>query len=130
MSNVQGIGGAFLLAEDAAALAAWYSAHLGLSFQSYGRSHFQEFPGADLTPSDRTSSTTFGLTQVDGPLPPRPADSQINFRVSDLGGLCAALEAAGYPVERSGDHSYGRFAWVRDPEGNRIELWEPPERGT
>ena len=59
---------------------------------------------------------------------PSDAPFMLNYRVEDLDGLLARLRAAGVSVdEHQGDHAYGRFAWVMDPEGNSIELWEPPK---
>lgn len=57
---------------------------------------------------------------------PSKASFMINFRVADLDGLLAALRAEGVTVDKREDSEYGRFAWILDPEGNRVELWEPP----
>lgn len=122
---VQGLGGAFLYADDVAALAAWYTEHLGITFQSWGKSHFVEFPSADVEPAGRHASTVFALMQADAPLPKGVRTGRINLRVSDLDALVARLKAAGVSVEGPGSPEFGRFAWAVDPEGNRLELWEP-----
>jgi YbgC/YbaW family acyl-CoA thioester hydrolase len=119
---VQGVGGAFLQARDVAALAAWYTAHLGLEFAAYGTSRYVELPGLDVVPSLRVATTTFAI------VPGEAADQKLNLRVAELDGLVARLEAAGHPAVRGPD-DYGRFVTVRDPEGNRLELWEPPRLG-
>jgi predicted enzyme related to lactoylglutathione lyase len=127
MHFVQGIGGIFIYADDAPALAAWYAQHFGLEFKAYGASHSVELPGADRRPGDRVCSTTFGIFRAESPLP-RPRSARINLRVLDLGATMAALTEAGIAVSRTeGKDDYGRFAWVQDPEGNRLELWEPPK---
>ena len=60
----------------------------------------------------------------------KPTDFTVNFRVEDLDALLRTLREEGVPVEdRIGEHEYGRFAWIRDSEGNRVELWEPPRQG-
>lgn|GEM_PF-257039 len=124
---VQGLGGAFLYADDVDALAAWYTEHLGLQFERWGSARGLELPSADRVPVGRQASTVFALFQADAPLGPIRT-GRVNYRVSDLGPLVARLEAAGFAVEQSGDEN-GRFAWVQDPEGNRVELWEPPREG-
>ena len=121
---VQGVGGVFLLVEDLERSAAWYAEHLGLRLEAWGESRGVEFPGADRVPSLRVASTTFALVRADGPLP-TPRTGRVNFRVPDLDALVGRLDAAGQRVERQPD-DYGRFAWTYDPEGNRVELWEPP----
>lgn len=121
---VQGLGGAFLYADDVDALAAWYRDRLGLALETWGKSRGIELPSADLISSNRLSTTTFALFQADAPLPPQRT-GRVNFRVGDLDGLLDRCRAAGDRVERLHD-DYGRFAWVWDPEGNIVELWEPP----
>ncbi len=123
--TVQGIGGVFLYANDVNALARWYADYLGFSFQNWGESRGLELPSADLVPSRRVSTTTFALFQAENPLP-QERTGRVNFRVGDLDGLLTRLETAGCRTER-GPANYGRFGWVWDPEGNKIELWEPPK---
>ena len=115
MAKALGIGGIFFRSRDTKALAAWYETHLGVTDfwdQAAGPTVFAPF-GHD---------TTYF-----------PADKQwmINFRVDDLDGLIAQLQAAGISVEtRPGEWDTpetGRFARIADPEGNQIELWQPPE---
>ncbi len=117
--TVQGLGGAFLQARDVAALARWYSQHLGFRFAEHGSAHYVELPAADIVPSLRVATTTFAI------IPGAATGQKLNFRVADFDGLVSRLAAAGHPAERGPD-DYGRFATVIDPEGNRVELWEPP----
>jgi predicted enzyme related to lactoylglutathione lyase len=123
MRKVTGIGGVFFRARDPAALAAWYAAHLGLPVGAEGNAMLRWCDDGD--PEALTVWSPFAAdTDYFG----RPEQqAMINFRVADLGALLAALAAAGIAeVKPREDFPYGRFAWIDDPEGNRIELWEPP----
>lgn len=117
--RVTGVGGVFFKAKDPEALKQWYHEHLGVEPSAYGTLFHWEGKG----------STTFSIFPADTAYlgPPGQAAFMINFRVDDLDALIAKLEAADVqllPEREAAD--YGRFAWVVDPEGNRIELWEPP----
>ncbi|MCO4744365.1 MAG: hypothetical protein KC912_06215 [Proteobacteria bacterium] len=122
---VQGLGGSFLYTTDVLALAAWYTAQFGFTFEKWGDSMGFEFPSADVLPAGRMASTTFALMKADAVAEVRTG--RINFRVSDLDAVVASLRASGSEVDASTDESYGRFAWVHDPDGNKLELWQPPE---
>ncbi len=127
MARVTGIGGVFLKARDPKALSAWYAEHLGVPLNDWGGANFlwsDEVPATtgstawSVFPSD---SKYFGPGNDAG-----PQAAMINYRVDDLDGLIAKLEAAGVWIDpKREDASYGRFAWIKDPEGNRVELWQP-----
>jgi len=123
--RVQGIGGVFLYANDPAALAEWYRVHLGIVTESWGESRGLELPSRDLAPAGRLATTTLAFFQAPAPLP-EERSARINFRVKDLDALLAELRSAGVEIEPELSEDYGRFAWVRDLENNRVELWEPP----
>lgn len=125
MPSVLGIGGVFFRAKDPAALAQWYATHLGLPVSPHWAGavlplqHPSDSPNAHVVWSPFKADTTyFG----------RPENTfMVNFRVDDLDGLIAALRSAGCTVDEKVERSeYGAFGWVTDPEGNRIELWQPP----
>lgn len=122
--QVQGLGGAFLYADDVNALAAWYTRHFGLEFQVWGDARGVELPSLDREPAGRAASTTFALFRAETPLPP-VRNGRVNFRVPDLDAVLGRLTEAGVRLER-GPEDFGRFAWAWDPEGNKLELWEPP----
>ncbi len=123
MTRVTGIGGIFFKAKDPKALAEWYKTHLGLPIEPWG--------GAVLRWADDSAN---GST-VWSPFPdttdyfaPSTAPFLINFRVRDLDALLATLRAEGCAVlDRREASEFGRFGWVIDPEGNKVELWQPPE---
>jgi predicted enzyme related to lactoylglutathione lyase len=119
MAKAVGVGGIFLKARDPKALAAWYATHLGIPSQDGGSLAFDGPESAGMTVFAHFPNDTkyFG----DG-----PQQSMVNFRVDDLDQLLEQLSGAGVRIDPNrDDYEYGRFAWIWDPEGNRIELWEP-----
>jgi predicted enzyme related to lactoylglutathione lyase len=125
MTRVTGIGGIFFKAKDAPALRAWYKQHLGIDVQAWGGTAF------DWT--DAEGKPTTGMTvwyvvpQESGQFAPSSAPFMINYRVDDLHAVVAALKAEGCNVlDKITDSDDGKFAWVIDPEGNKVELWQPP----
>ena len=126
MRRVTGIGGIFFKATDPAALGAWYKEHLGIDVQSWG--------GASFSWTDESGKPTAGTTiwsvgSTDGnQFAPSTASFMVNYRVADLQSLLKALRAEGCNVlEKTDDSEYGKFGWVMDPEGNKVELWQPPQ---
>ncbi len=126
MARVTGLGGVFLRVGDRPGLMAWYREHLGLPLEDWGGVAFRwsEDGGA---PAHAYSVWT--LFAADSKyFAPSEKPYMINFRVDDLHGLLAKLRAAGCAVDEKVEESeFGRFGWVMDPEGNKIELWEPPK---
>jgi len=128
-TKVAGIGGVFLKANDPAALAAWYSRHFGLQFQSGGcgneQNYWLEFVAYDDPIPAKRIATVFAIQSAKSRLPAERHAVEINYRVPDLAGLLSKLTAAGIAIEKQEDYDYGRFAWLRDPENNRVELYQP-----
>ncbi len=126
MRRVTGIGGIFFKAKDPAALRAWYKAHLGIDVQEWGGT---AFPWADEAGNAVKGTTVWSIGAADGDyFAPSTAPFMVNYRVADLAALLAALRAEGCNVlEKTDDSEYGKFGWVIDPEGNKVELWQPPE---
>ena len=124
MAKITGIGGVFLKCKgDRAALAAWYEKHLGMPLEDFG--------GAVLRwPDDRAEDgglTVWHLADNDSDwFSPSESPFMINYRVDDLVGMLAQLTAAGVEVIKGPEsHENGKFAWIMDPDGNKVELWEP-----
>jgi predicted enzyme related to lactoylglutathione lyase len=121
MAKVTGLGGIFFKANDPAALSAWYAKHLGLPVDDWGGVRFDDNP-------DRPGYTLWSPFAADtNYFAPSTQPYMINFRVDDLDALLTQLRTDGVEVDDRVDESeYGRFGWIMDPEGRRIELWQPP----
>ena len=129
MQRVTGIGGIFFRARDAERLRAWYKRHLGLDIQDWGGLAFPPpptQPAGSRTPL--ASHATWCVFPADSDyFGPRSAPFMINYRVADLDRLLVVLRGEGCVVDDKTEVSeYGKFGWVTDPEGNRVELWQPP----
>jgi len=125
MGKVTGLGGVFFRCENPEQLRGWYRESLGIEAEQYGFS----FLWRELDDPERRGYTVWN------PFPEstdyfEPSDKQfmINYRVDDLEGLMQKLQAAGVRIA-GGVEQYenGKFAWIVDPEGNKVELWEPIE---
>jgi len=121
MKRVTGIGGIFFTAQDPVALRAWYQQHLGIDVQAWGGTAFP-WAGADEGMTVWSISAAGADTFAPGKAP-----FMVNYRVDDLAALLKALREEGCNVlDKSDDSEYGKFGWVIDPEGNKVELWQPP----
>ena len=124
MRRVTGIGGIFFKARDPQALAAWYRTHLGLQVEDWGGVGFR---WADDNPAGAGTTIWTPFKDDTRYFAPSTASFMVNFRVEDLHGLLAALRAEGCEVmDQVEESEYGKFGWVMDPEGNKVELWQPP----
>lgn len=124
MARITGIGGVFFKSKgDPVALAAWYHTHLGMPLEPWG--------GAALRwPDDGAADkgvTAWSVAKPDTKwFAPSDASFMINYRVDDLDGLLANLRATGVAIQQGPEsHENGKFAWIVDPDGNKVELWEP-----
>jgi len=125
MKRVTGIGGIFFKAKDAPALRDWYKRHLDIDVQDWGGTAFMW--------TDSDGKPTGGMTvwsvfpERSNHFAPSSASFMVNYRVEDVHAVVAALKAEGCNVlDKIDDSEYGKFAWVIDPEGNKVELWQPP----
>lgn len=124
MARVTGIGGIFFKGQDKDNLRSWYRDHLGI--ESEGESgHIFNWREHDAP--DKTGMTVWSIFPGDTKyFNPSTSPFMINYRVEDLPGLLDQLRSEGVTVDSEmQEYPYGRFAWISDPEGNRIELWEP-----
>ena len=123
--RVTGIGGIFFKARNPDSLRAWYRTHLGIEVESWGgfafKWHSEQNPSGEGT-------TVWSIFKADTKyFEPSKSSFMINYRVADLHALVKVLRAEGCTVlDRIDESEYGKFAWVIDPDGNKVELWEPP----
>ncbi len=135
---IDGVGGAFIFSNDAERLANWYEGRLGLELERIGEGEafYRIFWGLDPDDPSRRIDTTFSImsARVELPKPhggPEPDNMygdqpfMVNLRVRDLDALIEQLESKGVRPLKREDYDYGRFAWIRDLDGNRVELYEP-----
>ena len=124
MAKITGIGGVFFKSKgDCAALAAWYRKHLGVVLEDFG--------GAILRWADDKAEdgglTVWHVAERDSQwFHPSSSSFMINYRVDNLGELLAQLRRGGVEIIGGPEsHENGKFAWIMDPDGNKVELWEP-----
>ena len=127
MKRATGIGGIFFKAKDQKKLSEWYDKHLGLSPDPSGGGVLLSW--RELDDPERVGMTAWSVFKDDTKyFDPSRAPFMINYRVDDLDALLETLRAEGVEIDPKRENAdYGRFAWIMDPEGNRIELWEPPK---
>jgi predicted enzyme related to lactoylglutathione lyase len=125
MAKVTGIGGVFFKSKsDHKALAAWYQQHLGIQLE-------ESFGGAILKweddKADDKGMTVWSTAAKETKwFSPSESDFMINYRIDDMNGMIAQLTTAGIPILKGPDvDENGKFAWIMDPDGNKVELWEP-----
>jgi predicted enzyme related to lactoylglutathione lyase len=130
MKRVTGVGGIFFKGKDPAALKAWYEKHLGISRpEGFPEGVPPMFEWRDKDNPDKEGQTVFEVFPADTDyFEPSKSPFMFNFRVDNLDALLDVLRKEGVTVDpKVMEDSIGKFAWIMDPEGNRIELWEPAE---
>lgn len=117
MAAVTGFGGMFLRTDDPKTLYAWYEQHLGLS----------KVKGAYAFPAPANGGQIiFSFFKQDNAYFPPAQKAMINLQVDDLDGLLDRLQAEGVTVDpERQSYDFGKFGWLTDPAGNRVELWQP-----
>lgn len=125
MARVTGIGGVFFKTEDPKALAAWYAEHLGLELEEWGGAQLK-WP---VDPQPDGGLTVWHVAKSDTEwFAPSAASFMINYRVDDLDALLEQLRAAEVQIVSGPEsHENGKFAWIMDPAGNKVELWQAME---
>ena len=123
MKRVTGIGGVFFKCQDPEKMRAWYQEHLGIQSDQYGGM----FQWRKFTDPDKTGCTVWGPFAADTDyFDPSTKPFMFNYRVQNLEKLLEVLKKEG--IQQVGEmesYDYGKFAWIMDPEGNKIELWQP-----
>ncbi|HZQ69774.1 MAG TPA: VOC family protein [Terriglobales bacterium] len=127
MKRVTGIGGIFFKSDKPDDLYAWYQKHLGIKMLPDGSS--SAFEWRDKDNPDQIGMTVWSIFPRSSQyFDPSRSPFMINYRVDNLDGLLQELRKDGVQIDpHREDYDYGRFAWIMDPDGNRIELWEPPK---
>lgn len=122
MAKVTGFGGAFVRAKNPEALYAWYEEHLGLKLRN-GTFMFE--------PAGQQAVSVVAFFSTDSDYFPVNQPTMLNFQVDNLDAVLDQLIAAGAQVDAKRErYEYGSFGWFTDPEGNRVELWQPAKRIT
>ena len=122
MEQVTGIGGVFFKVRDPQRMAAWYQENLGIQ----SNDGCADFVWREKDQPDQTGRTVWAIFPDDAThFGSGSSRLMINYRVANLDRMLEQLRRGGITVEKVEDYDYGRFAWITDPEGNRIELWEP-----
>jgi predicted enzyme related to lactoylglutathione lyase len=125
IEQVTGIGGIFFKAKDPKAMAAWYRANLGI--QSQGG--YTDFTWREKDRPEEIGHTAWRIFPTNTTYFGESSSSlMINYRVANLDRMLDQLRRGGVKIEKVTDYDYGRWAWITDPEGNRIELWEPKKK--
>jgi predicted enzyme related to lactoylglutathione lyase len=128
MPHVRGIGGIFFKSENPEALYAWYEKHLGIVRKPNAGAIFSWKSADDPSEEGMTVWSIFPAST--NYFDPSKAPFMLNYIVDDLDAALAELRASGVQVDdRVERHDYGNFGWIIDPDGNRIELWEPKKSG-
>ncbi len=124
MEKVTGIGGLFIKAKDTKALAEWYQKYLGIEF---GNNSYIDFKWVNKNNPAVPGHTVFSFFKDDSNyFDPSEKPFMINFRVHNLEQLLSELKKEGIQITGNIEvFEYGKFGWIMDPEGNKIELWEP-----
>ena len=136
MSRVNGVGGCFIFSEDPVALAEWYDEAFEIGFEKYGPTAFGfTFAALDVDDPSVRRETVFSIMKAKSKVPSMPDNEDpkdmygdqpymVNLRVDDLDATLAHLETLGVESLGRQNEGYGDFSWVRDPDGNRVELWQ------
>jgi predicted enzyme related to lactoylglutathione lyase len=127
---IDGIGGVFLFSNDSKKLVAWYRECLGIVAEGQDGecdSIYKTFEYRDLENPEIKKTMVWAIMPTKQDIKDKPRTGRINYLVKDMGKLLSHLKSKGVAIEKTTEDPYGNFAWVKDPDGNQIELWEPPK---
>ena len=128
---IDGIGGAFLFSNDTKRLVTWYRDCLGIvaaGEDSECNSIYKSFEYRDIENPEIKRTIVWAIIPTDQDIKDKPRTGQINYRVKSMTETLSHLESKGVAIDKAEDYEgMGKFAWVTDPDGNKIELWEPSE---
>jgi lactoylglutathione lyase len=127
---IDGIGGVFLFSNDTKRLATWYRDCLGIvtaGVDSECSSVYATFDYRDVENPEIKKTMAWAIIHTDQDIRDKPRTGRINYLVKNLGEVLSHLKSKGVAIEKTAEDPYGKFAWVKDPDGNQIEIWEPSE---
>ena len=127
---IDGIGGVFLFSNDTKRLATWYHDCLGIFAEGQDSecdSIYKSFEYRDIENPEIKRTIVWAIIPTKQDIKDKPRTGRINYLVKNLGEVLSHLKSKGVAIEKTAEDPYGNFAWVRDPDGNKIELWEPSE---
>ncbi|HEX7286775.1 MAG TPA: VOC family protein [Candidatus Angelobacter sp.] len=131
MSLIDGIGGVFLFSNNPKQLAEWYRDCLGIGAVSEDpecKSIYATFDSRDIDNPEVKRTMAWAIMATDHDIKDKPRTGQINYRVKKMAEVLSRLKSKGVAIEKTAEYpEYGNFAWLKDPDGNKIELWEPCE---
>ena len=125
---IEGIGGVFLFSNDTKRLVTWYRDCLGIladGQDSECDSIYKSFEYRDIENPEIKRTMVWAIIPTDEDIKDKPRTGRINYLVKNLGEILSHLKSKGVAIGKTAEYPYGNFAWVKDPDGNQIELWEP-----
>jgi predicted enzyme related to lactoylglutathione lyase len=125
---VEGIGGVFLFSNDSKRLVTWYRDCLGLVAEGQDSecdSIYKTFEYRDIENPEIKRTMVWAIIPTKQDIKDKPRTGRINYLVKNMGEVLSHLKSKGVAIEKTAEDPYGNFAWVKDPDGNQIELWEP-----
>jgi predicted enzyme related to lactoylglutathione lyase len=125
---IDGIGGVFLFSNDTKRLAAWYRDCFGIvaaGEDTECNAIYKTFEYRDIENPEIKREIVWAIITTDQDIKDKPRTGRINYRVKNLAEVLSYLKSKGVAIEKTAEDPYGNFAWVKDPDGNQIELWEP-----
>ena len=127
---IDGIGGAFLFTNDVKRLATWYRDCLGIvpaGEDNECKSLYRSFEYRDIENPEIKREIVWAIIPTDQDIKDKPRTGKINYLVKNLEEVLSRLKNNGVAIEKTAEYPYGNFAWLKDPDGNQIELWEPSQ---
>jgi predicted enzyme related to lactoylglutathione lyase len=131
MSLIEGIGGVFLFSNDPRRLADWYAECFGIvparaaEAEAECNAIYRTFEVRDADEPETKREIAWAILGSEHEIAGAPRTGQVNYRVKDLGAVLHALGEKGVHVDKTAEYPYGHFAWLKDCDGNAVELWEP-----
>ena len=125
---INGIGGAFLFSNDTKRLANWYRECLGIIPEGEDtecNSIYTTFDYRDLENPEIKRTIAWAIMPAKQDIKGKPRTGKINYTVKNMEEILSHLKSKGVAIEKTEEYPYGNFAWLEDPDGNQIELWEP-----